>query len=257
MHVSCLPDRQGLTEEKEENPMHTALEPQPHHRMLHHKMKDSFTPSCLTVLSVIQGVAVADLASVVAAGYQQFTLVQWLQVVLTFAILIIMWDAYMQQSALWEWIPDIRDAAIPFTFGALELFLNHTISLSLSAWLFALALLSGISALANWHGVWRARKEGENAQMLSLMGRQTRWIVFFIGWSVVLLGLSVASRVGRLEASEGMQGVRGVLSLALVLLVVGGTAVVGLMSMRNWSKIVAYTRTGQMPPGWHAEDLVK
>ncbi len=42
--------------------MHSALEPQPHHRVLHHKMKDSFTPIYLTVLSVIQGVTLADLA---------------------------------------------------------------------------------------------------------------------------------------------------------------------------------------------------
>jgi hypothetical protein len=237
--------------------MHSALEPEPQHQVLHHKMKDSFTASCLTVLSVIQGVALADLALVVVAGYQQFTLVQWLLVVMTFAILIIMWDAYMQQSLLWEWVPDIRDAAIPFVFGALELFLNHTISLSLSAWLFAFALLSGMGALANWHVRRRASKEPENAKMLSLLGRRTNLIVLYVGWSVALLGLSVASWVGSLEANEGIQGVRGMLSLALVLLVAGGFVTFRLIVIRSWSKIVAYTRTGQMPPGWHAEDLVK
>jgi hypothetical protein len=237
--------------------MHSALEPQPHHHVLHHKMKDSFTPSCLTVLSVIQGVALADLASVVVAGYKQFTLVQWLLVVLAFAILIIMWDAYMQQSTVWEWVPDIRDAAIPFVFGALELFLNHTISLSLSAWPFAFALLSGMGALANWHVRRRASKEAENAKMLSLLGRRTNLIVLYVGWSVVLLGLSVASRVGSLEASEGLQGVRGVLSLALVLLVAGGFGTFRPIVIRSWSRVVTYSRTGEVPPGWHAEELVK
>jgi hypothetical protein len=79
--------------------MHTALEPEPHHRVLHHKMRDSYTPNCLTALSVIQGVALADLAVVVGAGYEQFTLVQWLLVVLNFAILIIMWDSYIVYAA--------------------------------------------------------------------------------------------------------------------------------------------------------------
>ncbi len=236
--------------------MHSALEPEPHHRMLHHKMKESYTPNCLTVLSVIQGVALADLALVVA-GYQQFTLVQWLPVVMNFAILIIMWDAYMQQSLLWEWVPDIRDAAIPFVFGALELFLNHTIRLSLSAWLFAFALLSGMGALANWHVRRRASKEAENAKMLSLLGRRTNLIVLYVGWSVTLLGLSVASRVGSLEASEGLQGVRGGLALALVLLVAGGFGTFRLIVIRSWSRVVTYARTGQMPPSWHAEDLVE
>jgi hypothetical protein len=154
--------------------MHSALESEPHHLVLHHKMKDSFTPIYLTVLSVIQGVALADLALVVVAGNKQFTLVQWLQVVSTFAMLIIIWDAYMQQTLMWEWVPNIWDAAIPFTIGALELFLNHTIIPSLSAWLFALALLSGMAALANWHVRRQASKEAENTKMLTLLGRRTR-----------------------------------------------------------------------------------
>jgi hypothetical protein len=149
--------------------MHGALEPEPHHRVLHHKLKDSFAANCLTVLSVIQGLAMEDLAFMVAAEYQQFTPVQWLLVVLNFAIVILIWDAYMMQSLLWEWVPDQRDAAIPFAFGALELVLNHTINLSLSVWLLALALLSGLSVLANWHAGRRVRKEAENATLLGLL----------------------------------------------------------------------------------------
>lgn len=164
--------------------------------------------------------------------------------VLNFAILITIWDAYMQQSLMWEWVPDIRDAAIPFAFGALELALNHTISLSLSAWLLAFALLSGLATLANWHAVRRARKEDENARLLSLLGSQTRGLVLFLGWTLFLLGLSLASRVGSLVASEGIQGV---LALALVLVVVAGTAIFGLTSMRNWSRIMTYARTGRLP----------
>lgn len=151
--------------------MHSAREPEAHHRALHRKMTDSFTPIYLTVLSVIQGVALADLASGAAAGYKQFTLVQWLQVVITFAILIYMWEGYMQQSLLWKWVPDMRDAAIPFAIGAIELFLNHSIMLSLSGWLLAFALLSSMGALATWHAVQRARKEGENARFLLI-----RWL---------------------------------------------------------------------------------
>ena len=87
----------------------------------------------------------------------------------------------------------------PFVFalGALELILNHTIMLSLSAWLVAFALISGLGGLANWHVLWRARKEAVNTEMLSLLSRRSRLIiVLYGGWSVLLLLLS-GKRDGR------------------------------------------------------------
>jgi hypothetical protein len=207
---------------------------------------------------VIQGVALADLAVVAGVGYKQFTPVQWLLVVLNFATLIIVWDSYTQQSILWEWVPDIRDAAIPFALGALELILNHTIILSLSAWLVTFALISGLGGLANWHVIWRASKDAANTKMLSLLSRRSRLIiVLYGGWSVLLLMLAVVSLLGGLEASESIQGVRGVLALALVLLVIGGLVVFRLIVIRSWSQVVTYARTGQIQPGWQAEDLIK
>ena len=119
--------------------MQSVLEPQPHYIVIHHKLKDSLSPLYLTLLSVIQGVVLADLALVVTANYQQFTLMHWLLVLFNFGVLIGIWNHYMMNNKLWDWIPDLRDACIPFGVGTLELVFNHTISLSLSAWLFTFA----------------------------------------------------------------------------------------------------------------------
>ena len=164
----------GAVLRKKGNTMQSVLEPQPHHRVIHHKLKDSLSPIYLTLLSVIQGVALADLATVVAAHYQRFTLVHWLLVLFNFGVLIGIWNHYMMNNKLWDWIPDLRDACLPFVVGALELVLNHAIPLSLSAWLFALALLYFMGALAMWHARWRAGKEAENARLLSFLKRQHR-----------------------------------------------------------------------------------
>jgi hypothetical protein len=51
--------------------------------------------------------------------------------------------------------------------------------------------------------------------------------------------------------------VRGGLALALVLLVAGGLGAFRLIVIRSWSKVVTYARTGQIQPGWQAEDLIK
>jgi len=126
------------------------------------QLKDSFGNIYLTALSVIQGVALADLVSVVSAEYKQFTVTHWLLVVLTFGLLIAVWNLYTTHSTLWQWIPDLRDAFIPFVFGAIELFLNHMIVFSLSAWLFATAALGIMGGLAIVYARHRAGEETEN-----------------------------------------------------------------------------------------------
>ena len=49
--------------------MPSVREPEQHHLLVQQKLKDSFGPSYLTALSVIQGVALADLTLVVAGNY--------------------------------------------------------------------------------------------------------------------------------------------------------------------------------------------
>lgn len=58
--------------------MNYEYEHEPQHRVLHHRLNDAFTPTYLTILSIIQAVALTDLATVVAAEYRQFTVVNWL-----------------------------------------------------------------------------------------------------------------------------------------------------------------------------------
>jgi hypothetical protein len=224
-------------------------EPEPHHRLLHHKLKGSSAPTYLTALSVIQGVALADLGSIAVAHSQQFTVEQWLLGVLSFGMLITIWDAYTTQSALWNWIPDLRDAVSPFVFGALELFLNQAIILSLSAWLLALALLTGTAAFANWYTGWRAKEESENSRLLSLRSgwRRRFGILSTLGFSVLSLLLAVISRVGGVEATAGIPTGRGVLALVIALLAGAGLGTYIFFNQRNWRQIVAYARSGRLP----------
>src|SRR5450631_354145 len=156
--------------------MQSVREPEQHHLLVQQKLKDSFGPSYMTALSVIQAAALADLALVVADNYQHFTYTQWLQVLLSFGMFIFYWNQYTMHSALWEWIPDLRDAAIPFVTGGFELLLNHTIPAILSLWLFAGAAMLAIGAATTWHTILRAGKEAENSRLLVHCGREPSMI---------------------------------------------------------------------------------
>jgi hypothetical protein len=238
----------GAVLRKKGDAMQSVLEPQPHYRVIHHKLKDSLSPIYLTLLSVIQGVALADLALVVAANYQQFTLMHWLLVLFNFGVLIGIWNHYMMNNKLWDWIPDLRDACIPFVVGILELFLNHTIFLSLRAWLFTFALLYLMGALAMWHVRWRAGKEAENARLLSLLKRQHRlFVLSALGASALFLLLAMVSRVESLEVSNGVHEVHGLLVLGIALLAAVSLGGFVLLTIGYWRTVVTYARTGHLP----------
>jgi hypothetical protein len=180
--------------EKGENEMRAlnepTAEPIQHHKLVHGRMKGSFMPMYQTILSIIQGVALADLASLVVAMYPQFTVVHWLMVLTTFFLLIVVYTAYSIQSAVWDWIPDIRDASLPFIFGALELFVIHTIELSMCLWFLGLAGISVLGAVGTVHLVWRAHEESENEELLELLWPHHRlFMLNYIGGAGLALCL--------------------------------------------------------------------
>jgi len=215
---------------------------EPHHRVLHHRLNDAFTPTYLTILSIIQAVALADLATVVAAEYRQFTVVNWLLALLTFGVLIIIWNVYTIQGTVWRWIPDVRDAAMPFVVGALELFLNHTIMLGISIWLLGLAGIATMGAVGTWYMHVRARTEDGNDQFLRYLSRHhLSFALYYAGGASLLLLLAWVNRVGGLGVAEAGQGVLAVGTALLVGACLGGAVII---SHLYWSKAIVYARTG-------------
>ena len=227
--------------------MRSLYEPTANHRVVHGRMKNSFTSMYQTLLSIIQGVALADLATSVAARYQQLTLMHWLMILITFDILIVVFQVYWIQSAVWGWIPDVRDAAIPFVSGALELFLNHTIFLNMSLWFLGLAGIAGLGSLGTVHMVWRARGEIENTELLNLLkDHHQLFLLYYTGAAAVSLLFAYICFKANLQASYGVQGMQGMLALGLVLLIAIILLISSLISNRYWRKAVSYARTGNI-----------
>ncbi len=222
--------------------MNSKFEPEPHYRELHHRLNDVFTPTYLTILSIIQAVALTDLAVVVAAEYQHFTVVNWLLALLTFSVLIIVWNVYTIQGTLWSWIPDVRDAAMPFVVGGIELFLDHAITHGMSVWLLGLAGIAAMGAAGTWYMHWRARTEDGNVQLLGYLKRHhLLFALYYAGGATLLLLLAWANRVGSWEAAERGQGVLAMGTALLVGACLGGAVII---SHLYWNKAIVYARTG-------------
>jgi hypothetical protein len=215
-------------------------------RAVYRRLKESYSPTYLTILSVVQAVAMGDLAQVVAASYQDFTLVQWALTFNTFGVLIITWNVFSVQSALWGWIPDVRDSAVPFVVGALELFLNHSIVISLSAWLVAVSLIAIAGALGTLHISWRARGEAEHRELLSWLSVHMRlYIAYLIAGGGILLALAWVCSGDHLNAIVMSDDFAGKLGLGVAFF--STLALVGSVSLFHllWRQAILYAQADQ------------
>jgi len=200
----------------------------------------------LTILSVVQAVAMGDLAQVVAAGYLHFTLVQWVLTLNSFSVLIIIWNVFSVQSALWRWIPDVRDSAVPFVVGALELFLNHTIMVSLSAWLVAVSLIAVAGAIGTLHISWRAAREEEHIELLGRLSVHIRlYVGYLMAGSSVLLVLAWACSTDRVSVELGPEHTSGMLALAIALFSALALCGSAYLFHRLWREAILYARVEQ------------
>ena len=90
--------------------------------LLRERMTTTFAATYLTLLSIIQGTTLAFLFSNVYALLERgaFGVPQLVLTVGLFLIIILLWHQYQMGVILYEWVPQMFDAAIPFCLGAAE-----------------------------------------------------------------------------------------------------------------------------------------
>jgi hypothetical protein len=221
------------------------------HGPLLSRIKGSFTPIYLTILSIIQAVALGELAKVVADGYPEFTVVQWALVLLTFLILIIIWSHVTTDAMAWVWIPDLRDSLIPFLLGAFELYQAHAIVVGLGPWLFGMVAGATLAVLEFFHVGRQVRLEADDAEALRLFRRRS--------WSDLLqgvVGMVLFFALGMVAVATGVTGTANEPPLGAfgagfpwvaVLLTGLWLGAYLLRTTLYWRALVALTRSGRLP----------
>jgi hypothetical protein len=219
---------------------------QPAHQALLQRLRDSYVSGALTLLSIIQGVALAALGVTVAAHAVRLTPAQWLLVLVTFGTLGVVWTQVSIDTITWVVVPDVPLIHVLFIVGALELVLVAAITINLALWLFGGALLIACSSVGLRQVTRRVGQEPENAQLFARLSglRRSAHIYNLVG--VVLYALlGVGSLVGRfasVDARVGVPAVAATLAGALA-----GLWQIGwlLRSATYWRTIIAYARTGR------------
>jgi hypothetical protein len=218
---------------------------QPAQQALLQRLRSSYLSATLTILSIIQGVALAALGATVAANAVHLTPGQWLMVIVTFGALILVWTQVSIETMAWVMVPDFELILVPFSVGALELVLVAAITLNLALWLFGGAVVIAFSSLGLVQVERRAGQEPENAKLFARLGGQRRSAhVYNLAGVVLYVLLGVVSLVGQFSRVDAAVGVRAPASVAAA--VIAGLWMVGwlLRSSAYWRQVVAYARTG-------------
>lgn len=219
---------------------------EPEHIELLRRLKGFYVSSSLTILSIIQGVALAALGAAVAGNYARFTLAQAIMAGVTLGTLVVVWNQISIDTMTWVQTPDFQFALIPFLVGAMELLLVAAINISVTLWLLGSAALVALSSLGLAYVSRLASHEPENARLLArVRGMRGNAHVYNVVGSALFALLAFGSVNGwfaTVDSAVGLPSAGAALAAAIP-----GLWLVGWLwrSAWYWRKIVTYARTGK------------
>lgn len=91
------------------------------------KKREIFASTTLTLIAIIQSLAFSLLVSQVNAPFYCLDPLMGLQYFVCFLVIVTIWYEYFWAIWLFDWLPKICDAVIPFLLGALEGFMIYSI----------------------------------------------------------------------------------------------------------------------------------
>jgi len=186
----------------------------------------------LTLLSIIQALALELLwvhitESPELMTVSWFSLLHWIQIVVTLLGIILIWLLYSSMTMRFSWVPTPGDSVIPFGIGILEFTLIALLGVShLGAWFVTLAVLFVISNWAMQSILRRARKDEDNDHFFSGVPPAA-----FRDFLPAIVIVSVLMLVG---LALWLTGHTGVFALAALLVAGGAIAHQIYLSAARW-----------------------
>jgi hypothetical protein len=134
------------------------------------RARENLPSVLLTLLSIVQAIALETLWENTINRPELFqaswvATLAWLQISVSFLIIILIWLFYVGLVMRFKWTPTIPDLVLPFCVGLLELLLIRLMEpKELGAWFLVLALITAMLHLVGHSLFRRARRDSENEE---------------------------------------------------------------------------------------------
>jgi hypothetical protein len=117
------------------------------HELFVERAENAFGAVYLTLISIVQGVALGYLAQTISDRYESLSLDEAGRVVATFLLFLTVWQEYMVKASAFSWVPTILDTLVPFILGAVEFLMVASTSKPLTHYLLLVSIFYGLGAI--------------------------------------------------------------------------------------------------------------
>jgi hypothetical protein len=163
------------------------------------RTKSAFTGTYLTLLSIIQGVALTVLFtkvdSLVSDG--SFHAPQVIGAIGTFLVIVAVWNQYQMGVMIYSWTAQLFDAFIPFTIGLCEFAMVSGIERGISMLLVANGLLLACGIAAFEYQYYQVRRNTYAGSFAHELNRTYRVVDSVMTAAAALVAFGSAWLVGR------------------------------------------------------------
>lgn len=136
--------------------------------LMRHRVKEHFPTVLLTLLSIVQALALELLwEHLKAAAYlfewSMIALIGWVQVVATLLGLVIIWTLYASNAMRFRWVPTTADSVYPFFIGLVEFMLIESLGPGNGGvWMILMAMVFAVMVWVSHITMRRARYDADN-----------------------------------------------------------------------------------------------
>ena len=156
--------------------------------MLYKKIKEMNSIAYLTLMSIVQGVALSFFTEIVIKEYTGYSSSSWVMVMASLFVLVLTWFEYLKGVTLFVWRYDFIDSCIPFLFFIVEVCLIQTMSAKEGWWFFWMFMFCTLALIAFLNQYFKARKENENDNIRRFIGKKEfRPMWFSVGSAILFM----------------------------------------------------------------------
>ena len=149
-------------------------------KSIHDRTREKFPSVLLTLLSIVQAVALETLWEQSRLRLDLFdaswiTIVSWLQLFTTLLVIIFIWLSYVGMVMRFRFTPILSDLILPFFVGTFEfLLIEMTNPGRLGGWFIVLAVIFAMITYIRHDFFRRARRDPENSDFFDVVSAATQ-----------------------------------------------------------------------------------